>query len=108
MHDIKFLKTFPLTNDLSILDIGARGGIQEEWKDLGCLIDYIPIDTAKDAEGENILISGKDSDSTIFYNTRFPHSSGMLKADEKFLKRFSELMNLNLEIISKEKEITYH
>ena len=58
---------------------------------------------AADAVGVNLLISGESSGSAIFYNTRFPHSSGMLKADEKFLSRFAEICNKNLEIISIEK-----
>lgn len=87
-------------DQLSILDVGSRDGISEEWKDFESYVNFIPIEAAKDAVGENFLIAGENSNSAIFYNTRFPHSSGMLKADEKFQSRFAELHNKNLEVIS--------
>lgn len=107
------LKNKLLDEPIVIIDIGARGGLQNKWGYLTELISWIGFEP--DSEECNRINTSYQrskfnfsiypyaiSDSKgkkIFYVTKFPYSSGFIPGDKNFLKRLYSVASENLKIV---------
>lgn len=90
-----------INEKITIVDIGAGGGIKTEWHSIADITKFIGFDGSKkhiedlknsgfDCDLYNEFIDDKEGESTFYVSTRW--CSGLIKANVDFLKRFNSLI----------------
>ena len=72
-----------LQTPLTLLDVGARGGIAEHWSVFGDQLDVVAIEPAEGEPGLAAFLSSKQGTAT-FHHRPFAASSGLYRTGELF------------------------
>ena len=98
---------------LRIIDVGARGGLQDEWTPFFDVVEWVGFDAdpeeserlnsifradSKNCQVYPYAISGKRGKCTMHF-AQFPDSSGIIEPNPKFLQRLYSVTQENLRTI---------
>lgn len=101
------------TDAIHLIDVGARGGLQDKWSPAAKFLKTTSFDPdPKECNKLNDLSRQKklrneafpyaidaQSGKRKFYITKFPHASGFTHVNKEYSDRFYEVVSNNLEIV---------